>query len=67
MGASCPLREKGTKCFGCGEFGHIAAKCSKKEQSKQVNECIVVNKQDNKVYKTVDIEGTSFVTLLVAI
>lgn len=39
MGASCPLKSKGTKCFGCGEFGHIAAKCSKKEQPKQVNEC----------------------------
>lgn len=64
IGASCPLKEKGTKCFGCGEFGHVAAKCSKKVQSKQVNKCTIINKQDNKVYKTVDIEGTSIVALL---
>lgn len=55
IGARCPLKEKGTKCFGCGEFGHIAVKCSKKKQLDQVNECTVIDKQDNKIYKTVNI------------
>ncbi|KAL6253797.1 hypothetical protein P5V15_015612 [Pogonomyrmex californicus] len=27
------LKEKGTKCFQCSQFGHIAAKCSKKENN----------------------------------
>lgn len=30
ISANCPSKDRGTKCFKCGEFGQIASKCSGK-------------------------------------
>lgn len=63
LSMSCPLKEKGTKYFGCSEFGYIASNC-KKSQPRKVNQCNVANRCGNKVYKTVEINGKNIIALL---
>jgi hypothetical protein len=57
----CPFKEKGAKCFQCGQFGHIAAKCGKKDRN--VNNCNTIAQQENRIYKTVVIKGKEIVAL----
>lgn len=58
VGANCPVKEKGVKCFN--EFGHIASKCSGKK-----NEVNVVSKQYKRKYETeVIIHGEAFIALV---
>lgn len=61
--SGCKLspQRKGNQVLQSGQFGHIAAKCSKKDSN--VNNCNAITQQDNRVYKTVVIKGKKIIAL----
>ncbi|XP_011684298.1 PREDICTED: protein sprint-like [Wasmannia auropunctata] len=70
MGVTCPTKELGTKCFECGEHGHIASKCSKKNSdakdagSATKNVCVATHSSRKKYTKDVMIDGKSTTALI---
>ena len=50
LSVNYPMKERGTKCLGCGEYGHIAAKCLKKKDDAPKSSCVVT--QTRKVNLT---------------
>ncbi|CAL1680840.1 unnamed protein product [Lasius platythorax] len=67
----CPSKEKGTKCFKCGTFGHIAAKGTKEAKEKTSGaaketkvRCDLTRIDDRKTYKVVNILGNDVNAIL---
>jgi len=61
--ADCPSRERGVKCFHCGERRHIAARCTKGKNA--VRDSYAVSEQgDEKYYKNVYVDDKCIVAVI---
>lgn len=63
MSTACPTKGLGTKCFECGEHGHIASKCAKKNNELKTA-CAVVYTPQKKYMKDVTINGQNTAALI---
>lgn len=69
MGKECPNKVKGSKCFSCGEYEHIAAKCTKRantvsKSSAPVRVDALRSHGDKKTYKEVGILGKKVTAII---
>lgn len=70
LSKDCPDKEKGSKCFGCGNFGNVASNCTNKEifkkseNAKSRAHVDMVKSSDKKIYKTVIICGRDVTTVI---
>lgn len=59
------LKQKGTRCFECKEFGHIAANCKKKKiKINEVKSACDIAKTECKYLKDVKIDNENLVALI---
>lgn len=53
LGATCPTKGQGTKCFECKKYGHIAAKCPESENAEKKKNCNMIQFDSGKCRKDV--------------
>ena len=63
LSINCPKKTQGAKCFSCGEHGHNAAKCPKKQDVTK-SSCAVTQSKSNKFDKEVLIDGVTIEAML---
>jgi len=63
VGAKCPIKNLGAKCFACNERGHIASKCPKKTEVTKT--CLVATRSASQKYtKDILIQGRQIKALI---